>query len=87
MSNKPTEKTPAARSSAKKTPPKRQRVSLGEYFRGVRTEMKKVVWPTKEELASYTWVVLLTCTVFAVLFWAFDSAILAALRAVLNINI
>ncbi|MBK5246900.1 MAG: preprotein translocase subunit SecE [Peptostreptococcaceae bacterium] len=67
-------------------PPKRKRISIGEYFRGIKTETKKVVWPTRKELGSYTVVVLLTCTFFALSFWAVDSAVLAALRAVLGIT-
>lgn len=68
-------------------PNKRQRANLGAYFKGVRTEMKKVVWPTRKELVSYTGVVLFACAFFALLFWGFDSAFLAVLRAVLNISI
>ena len=47
----------------KKVPaaPKKKRGSIGEYFRGIKTEMKKVVWPTKKELGSFTAVVLITC--------------------------
>lgn len=67
-------------------PPKRKRISFGEYFRGIKTETKKVVWPTRKELGSYTVVVVLTCTFFALSFWAVDSAVLAALRAVLGIT-
>ncbi|MBK5263440.1 MAG: preprotein translocase subunit SecE [Peptostreptococcaceae bacterium] len=67
-------------------PPKKKRIGFGEYFRGIRTETKKVVWPTRKELGSYTVVVVLTCTFFALSFWAVDSAVLAALRAVLGIT-
>lgn len=66
--------------------PKRKRMSFGEYFRGIKTETKKVIWPTRKELGAYTMVVLLTCTFFALSFWAVDSAVLAALRAVLGIT-
>ena len=38
---------------------KKKKASFGEYFKGVRTEMKKVVWPTKKELVSYTAVVIM----------------------------
>lgn len=76
---KDTKKKPVA-------PPKKKRVSLGEYFRGIKTEIKKVVWPTRKELGSYTVVVVLVCTFFALGFWAVDSAVLASLRAVLGIT-
>lgn len=62
---------------------KKKRGSFGDYFKGVKTEMKKVVWPTKKEVASYTGVVIVTCAVFALCFWLVDTGVLAALRAVL----
>jgi preprotein translocase subunit SecE len=67
--------------------PKRERANFGEYMRGVKTEIKKVVWPTRKEMGSFTIVVLLACTFFAVLFAAFDSAFLATLKAVLGISL
>ena len=73
-------------SAAAASQPRRKRGSIKEYFKGVRLEMKKVVWPTKEELGSYTAVVLITCAAFAVAFWAIDSGFLAALRGLLGIN-
>ena len=68
-------------------PPKKKRVSMGEYFRGIKTETKKVVWPTRKELGAFTAVVVLTCAFIAVGFWIVDSAVLAALRAVLGITL
>ena len=61
---------------------KRKRGSIKEYFKGVTLEMKKVVWPTKKELGSFTAIVLATCAAFAVVFWAVDTGVLAAIRAV-----
>ena len=61
---------------------KRMRGSIKEYFKGVKLEMKKVVWPTKKELGSFTAIVLATCAAFAVVFWAVDTGVLAAIRAV-----
>ena len=52
------------------------------FWKGVRTELKKVVWPTMKELGSFTVVVLATCAAFALVFWAVDSGVLAAIRAV-----
>ncbi len=55
-----------------------------EYFKGIKLEMSKVVWPTKKELASFTAVVIATCAVFALGFWLIDTGVLAALKAVLG---
>jgi len=65
---------------------KKPRPSLKEYFKGIKTEMKKVVWPTKKELVSFTGVVLFVCVVLSLGIWAFDSAFLASLKYVLNIS-
>lgn len=74
------EKKPAVNTNVKKRP------GIKEYFKGVRTEMKKVIWPTRKELISYTGVVIMTCFIFSLVFWAFDSAFLSLLKAVLNIR-
>jgi preprotein translocase subunit SecE len=66
--------------------PDRKRGSLKEYFKGVKIETKKVVWPTRKELISYTVVVIFTCAFFALLIWGADSAFLAALSKLLGIN-
>lgn len=59
---------------------------LGDYFKGIKLEMKKVVWPTKHETVSYTGVVIFTCAVSALGIWVLDSAFLAALKGILNIT-
>lgn len=64
----------------------KEKKGIREYFKGVRLEMKKVVWPTKKELGAYTVIVLTTCVVFAVAFWLIDTGFLAALKGLLGIN-
>lgn len=60
-----------------------EKVGLKEYFKGIKLEMSKVVWPTKKELTSFAGVVIATCAVFALGFWLIDTGVLAALRAIL----
>ena len=57
---------------------------LKEYFHGVKTELKKVVWPTKKETYKYTLVVIAVCAAFALLFWVLDTVILALLGLVVG---
>lgn len=68
--------------TARATTGKRKRGSIKEYFKGVKLEMKKVVWPTKKELVSFTVVVLASCAAFALVFWGVDTGVLAAIQAV-----
>ena len=61
---------------------KEKKGGLREYFKGVKLEMKKVVWPTRSELGAYPVIVLCTCAAFALLFWGVDSGVLAAIQAI-----
>ena len=61
--------------------------SLIEYFLGVREEFLKVVWPTKEALASSTVTVFVICAIFALGFWLVDTGFLALLQKVLGITL
>ncbi|MDY2960048.1 MAG: preprotein translocase subunit SecE [Hornefia sp.] len=91
--NKPVKKEPLkdartkARRMAMANSQKQSKTSSLEYWKGVKQEMAKVVWPTKKELVTFTGVVIVTCAAFALAFWAMDSAFLAALRAVLGITL
>ena len=73
-------KTAAARANAAN----KKNTSAKEYFKGVRTELSKVVWPTRKELGTFTGVVISVCTFFALSFWAIDSAVLLALKAAIG---
>jgi len=82
MMDKEKAKKPVPAAAANKKP----RVNIKDYFKGIKIEVKKVVWPTRKELVSFTGVVLLTCAALALGIWAVDSAFLASLKYVLNIS-
>ena len=65
----------------------KKKAGAGEYLKGVKLELKKVIWPTKKETTSYTAVVIVTCAIFALGFWLIDTGVLAALRAVLGVTL
>lgn len=50
-----------------------KRQGFGKYLKSVRMELKKVNWPNRKELKSYTIVVLISCTLVAIGVWLFDS--------------
>ena len=64
----------------------KKKSGAAEYFQGVKTELKKVVWPTKKEVQKYTLVVFAVCAFFALLFWILDTGLLAILQLVLNLT-
>ncbi len=57
---------------------------LVEYFKGVRTELRKVVWPTRKETLRYTGIVVVVCLFFALFFWLLDTGFLAILGLVVG---
>jgi preprotein translocase subunit SecE len=57
------------------------------YLKGVRQELRKVVWPTREELTTDTIVVFACVAFFAVTFWLIDTGFLAALKGILGITL
>ena len=59
--------------------------SLQKFFRGVYTELKKVHWPNRREIAIYTSVVLVSVVTVAVLIWVFDSALSQLLKLILPV--
>jgi preprotein translocase subunit SecE len=67
--------------------PNRQKMDIKGYFRGIKTETKKVVWPTRKELGSYTGVVVFTCFAFGLGIWVVDTLFLGALKYILNISL
>ena len=45
---------------------------LLSFFKGAKSELKKVSWPTKKELANMTVVVLVVVAIMTVLIWGLD---------------
>ena len=54
------------------------------FLREVRTELKKVTWPTRQQLIAYTAVVLIAVVMISFLIWVLDTAFAFAFRAFLR---
>jgi preprotein translocase subunit SecE len=68
------------RAQAKKKPagkkkggPKKQRITVKQFLTEVQAEMKKVTWPTRQEVTSYTVVVLIVTTFIGAFVWGLDQ--------------
>lgn len=55
-----------------------------EYLREVWIELKKVHWPTRQQLLIYTGVVFVSVGIIALLIWIVDSGLTYLLNFVLN---
>ena len=58
----------------------RKKGKLTTYFRGVRAEMKKVIWPNKNELFNYTGVVILISAIISLIVYVLDLGMHGVLK-------
>jgi len=55
-----------------------------EYFRGLRSELKKVVWSTPTQVLKNTAIVLVCVLVVGIFIWVFDFVARFAIDALIN---
>lgn len=46
-----------------------------DFFNGVVKEMKKVTWPTQDELKESTAIVIVVCLILAAFTWVVDMSV------------
>jgi len=54
------------------TAPKTARVSPSQYLREVRDELRKVAWPTRDEVIRYSIVVIITVVIYTAIVSGLD---------------
>ncbi len=59
-------------SGRKKGGPKKQRITVKQFLTEVQAEMRKVTWPTRQEVTSYTVVVLMVVILVGSFVFGFD---------------
>ena len=57
---------------ANETKAKKNRISMKQFFKEVSGEVKKLSWPTKKELVSYTLTVIGFIVLMAVIIYVLD---------------
>lgn len=75
--------TPRAAGAAQK----KQRTKPRQFVREVVAELQKVNWPTRQEVASYSLVVLVASIVIAAIIFALDYAFTKAILALFGIEV
>jgi preprotein translocase subunit SecE len=72
-------------SYATKTPEKIKKDNrLFKWFREMRSELKKVIWPTRRETATNTVIALSMMLAAALLIWGFDTVAQAAVQTIIR---
>lgn len=85
------EKDEAVRKSteAVKKPDKNEKLKFTErvaqWFRDLKSELKKVVWPTKSQIINNTLVALVVIAASAVVLWGFDSLAQVGVKALITL--
>ena len=46
---------------------------FAKWFREMKSELKKVVWPTKKQLIHNTIIVIIVCIIVGICIWVFDA--------------
>ena len=64
---------------------KKEKKDRGRWFREMRSELKKVVWPTPQKVAKNTGTVIAYSAVFGVCIWAFDGVAALLIKTLLNL--
>ena len=57
---------------------------IGKWFKEMRSELKKVVWPTGKQTLNNTVIVIVCCIIVGICIWLFDwlaSSVISALLA------
>ena len=60
--------------------PKEWWISTRDFFRDTNSEMRKVTWPTSQEVMGTTAVVIMATVVFAVFLWGCDVVFYKAIN-------
>ena len=64
---------------------KKVKKDYGKWFREMRSELKKVVWPSGKTTMKNTLTVLAVALVVGVCIWLFDSVATLAVKALLGL--
>ncbi len=59
--------------------------SIAKWFREMKAELKKVVWPTPKQTLNNTVVALVVMVAAAIVLWGFDSLAQAAVKALISL--
>ncbi len=63
---------------------KKVKKDRGRWFREMKSELKKVIWPTPEKVGKNTGTVLLCTAAIGVCIWVFDGVAGLLIKTLLN---
>lgn len=54
------------------------------FLKEAKEELKKVAWPSQDEVTKYTVVTVITVAFFSILLWLVDSLLMQIIQVVMN---
>lgn len=64
---------------------KKEKKDRGRWFREMRSELKKVVWPSPDKVAKNTGTVILYSLIIGACIWVFDGVAALLIKTLLNV--
>ena len=78
--------TKAAKTAVKKVEGKPSRLKrVAKWFREMKSELKKVVWPTPKQILNNTLIALAVMAVAAVVLWGFDNLASSGVKSLIEL--
>ncbi|SHH84967.1 preprotein translocase subunit SecE [Sporobacter termitidis DSM 10068] len=72
--DQPNVKIPDSKKDKDKKEKKKRKNPIGKWFREMKSELKKVVWPTRKQIINNTVIVLVIVVISSVVLWCVDQA-------------
>ena len=72
--------------SSKKEADKEKKSGAKKYFKDLRAELKKVVWPTRQQVVNNTGVVLVVMAFVGLFLFAVDTGLSYGIRALIGLS-
>lgn len=57
---------------------------IAAFIREARDELKKVTWPDRDEVTSFTMVVIISVILISLFLWLIDNALMSLVKLVLS---
>ena len=59
---------------------------IGKWFREMKSELKKVVWPSRKQVMKNTLVAVTVMVVSGIVLWAFDQVAMLVVQTLISIG-
>lgn len=64
---------------------KRMGKKIAKFFKDVKGECKKIVWPDRKTVLKSTWVVIVIVVIFCAVLWLVDTGLSAGVKGLINL--